>query len=235
MTPHEKGLSGALMRSPLDATISVFREASAVKPCREITLQGLLDEVKSGKYEPQIKALRELVASGDMATNKERKKRLPAVSLSAKLTTRAKTIPLPEKLVSLSHVIQVDIDNVDDLESLKAKFRADPYILFFYDSPGGKGLKCGVRIDGTQHTESFLSAEKYFLYKYGVIIDTSVKDLPRLCFVSHDPDLFINESALILPISNNGANAPAKQSCSSPAEPGPKFTFGERAPKQHAR
>ncbi|GEM_PF-747023 len=221
-------------RSPLDAVVSVFPKASAVNPCREVTLREILEEVKSSKYESQIKALRGLVANGDMATYKERKRQLPAVSLSARLTTREGDIPLPEKLLSLSHVIQIDVDNVENLESLKEKFRADPYVLFFYDSPGGKGLKSGVRIDGTQHLASFHSAEKYFLEKYAIPIDTSVKDLPRLCFVSHDPDLYINEAAQILPITLNGTKpavdktAP-KQSCSSPPDPGRKLTYGERA------
>jgi hypothetical protein len=214
----------------LDAIVSVFPKASAVNPCREITLRDLCDEIKSGKYEPQIKTLRELVDNGDMAAYKERKKQLPAVSLSANLNSRAEGIPLPEKLVSLSHVIQIDVDNVDDLEGLKEKFRADPYVLFFYDSPGGKGLKSGVRIDGTRHLESFHSAEIYFLDRYGVKIDTSVKDLPRLCFVSYDPDLFINESARILPITSNGSKpASTKQTYSPPVNPGRKLTYGERA------
>jgi putative DNA primase/helicase len=221
-------------RSPLDAVISLFPNAYDVTPARELTIREFLAEIKGGTYRRQIEPLRKLVADGDMTTYKKRKELLPGASLSARVITRAEKTPLPEKLVSHSQVIQIDVDNVQNTEGLKKKLSADPNILFFYDSPSGKGLKTCVRIDGTQHRASFESAEKYFLEKYGLSIDTSVKDVVRLCFASHDPDLYVNESAQILPITNNGTkpalnNTPPKQSYSSPPEPGRKLTYGERA------
>ncbi|MGO9370852.1 MAG: AAA family ATPase [Syntrophobacteraceae bacterium] len=167
-----------------------------------------------------------------MAAYKERKERLPGASLSARVTTRAAEVPLPEKLLSHSHLIQIDADNVEDLDGLMEKYKADPHVLFCFRSPSGKGLKACVRINGTQHLASFHSAEKYFLERYGVKIDSSVKDVVRLCFASYDPDLYINETAQILPITNGtkpATDSAPRQSCSVPPDPGRKLTYGERA------
>ncbi len=219
-------------RSPLDAVVSLFPDAWKVNPCQEVTIRDFLAGVKSGRYKPQIEALRKLVADGDMAAYKERKERLPGASLSARVTTRAAEVPLPEKLLSHSHLIQIDADNVEDLDGLMEKYKADPHVLFCFRSPSGKGLKACVRINGTQHLASFHSAEKYFLERYGVKIDSSVKDVVRLCFASYDPDLYINETAQILPITNGtkpATDSAPRQSCSVPPDPGRKLTYGERA------
>ena len=200
---------------------SFFPNAYDVTPVREVTIREFLAGVKDGTYKGQIEPLRKLVADGDMTTYKKQKELLPAASLSARAITRAEKTPLPEKLLSHSHALQVDADGKDipNIEALFEEFKKDPYILFCYRSPSGKGLKACVRIDGTQHLASFQSAEKHFLEKYNVRIDTSVKDVIRLCFASYDPDLFINESAQILPISINGTPKTADNHFPMPSQP----------------
>lgn len=226
----------AAIKTPLDAIVSLFPYATNTTPQTEITIRDFLGDIKNGKYKSQIDDLRKLVANGDAATYIERKKRLPGISLSARLTTRAKETPLPEKLISHTHVIQGDIDKVPNYDELREKFKSDPHILFVYQSPSGQGLKTGIRIDGTQHLASFQSVEKYFLETYGVAIDANVKDVVRLCFASYDPDLYVNESAHILPVSANGVSKAAtgilpnqKQPCTLPVDTGRRVSFGERA------
>jgi hypothetical protein len=100
-----------------------------------------------------------------------------------------------------SNLLQIDLDKLNGgVPEVRAKVRGDPHILFGFISPSGDGLKLGLRIDGDRHLESFLAAESYFLATYGVKIDRSVKDRLRLCFVSHDPDLWTNDNATQLPI-----------------------------------
>ncbi|MGO9530231.1 MAG: AAA family ATPase [Syntrophobacteraceae bacterium] len=221
-------------RSSLDKKVSLFSNAAAVTPIGEPTLREILADIARGKYKGPIERLRALKAAGDAAGYEDGKKKLPAFSLSALLITRAKDVPLPEKLKAHTHMIQVDIDEAPacGFEALEKRLREDPYVLACFRSPGG-GLKVCVRIDGTRHADSFLSVERYFREKYDVQIDSSVKDVGRLCFVSYDPDLYINEAALILPITSNGTkpatDSAPKQSCSLPTDPGRKLTYGERA------
>ena len=51
--------------------------------------------------------------------------------------------------------------------------------------------------DRTTHLEHFLWAENYYFELLGVQIDKSCKDVPRLRFVSYDPDLFVATNAKI--------------------------------------
>ena len=50
------------------------------------------------------------------------------------------------------------------------------------------------------HHKSFESAEKYLKGKYNLLVDKSRKDLNGLCFVSFDPGLIVNESAVEIPL-----------------------------------
>ena len=205
--------------------MSLFPNAAAVNPIGEPTLREILADIARGKYKGPVEKLRALKAAGDEEAYNAGKRKLAAFTMSGCLTTRTKDVPLPEKLKSLTHVIQIDGDSVQDTKAVKEKLKVDPYVLFAFDSPGN-GLKAGVRIDGTQHLASFQSAEKYFLECYGVQIDSSVKDVVRLCFVSYDPDLYINEAAQILPITTNGAkpatDSAPKQSCGFATRSRPK-------------
>ncbi len=219
---------------PLDVGVSVFPNALDTNPSRSATMREILAEIKDGKYKAKIEPLRALIAEHKEKEYDARKKRLPAFSMSAILTTRAKDIPLPEKLRAHSNLLQIDIDKIHDLEAFRQKIQMDQHVLFCFLSASARGLKIGIRIDGTRHEESFLSARAYFKAKYDVDIDPKVKEVVRLCFVSFDPDLFINESAKILPVSNNGTrpkshNSPQGRASSAPADPGRKLTHGERA------
>jgi hypothetical protein len=84
--------------------------------------------------------------------------------------------------------------------SIRDKVKRDPHVTFGFVSPSGDGLKLGLRIDGSWHAESFVAAHKYFRDTYRVEIDKRVKDRLRLCFVSHDPDLWTNLDATVLPV-----------------------------------
>ena len=68
---------------------------------------------------------------------------------------------------------------------------------FGFVSPSSDGLKLGWRIDGTRHKEAFHAAQAYSQNRYSLEIDSACKDLLRLCFVSHDPALWINPNAII--------------------------------------
>ena len=205
---------GRVKYSRLDTKVSCFRDVFHRDDPEETTIAKFLQSVQQGKYRQQIEAVR--AAKDDSAAYYEIKKKLPSVTLSAQLTTRREEVELPEKLIRHSNIIQVDIDKLGDrLHTLKEELKTDPYILFVFDSPGADGLKGGIPIDGTRHLESYHSIARYFQKKYGVKIDPKVKDVARLCFVSYDPDLSINEDAKVFPISSNG-NGNTSQSDDGP-------------------
>jgi hypothetical protein len=189
-----------------EALVAMFENAFGREP-KEIELGVILRDIRGGKYAREIGRIRELLAiwksinpslddkaSPQAKAYEEFKRGLPAFCVSG--TARGR-----KEALNHSGLLQVDLDNLGEvLIPLREKLKKDPHIAFGFLSPSGNGLKLGLVIDGARHTESFEAARRYFLEKYSVEIDEKVKDRLRLCFVSHDPELWTMPDALPLPI-----------------------------------
>ena len=172
--------------------LDYYPEAEAWKPTAETTLADLLDAIRNGDFAEQVAAVRELVEAGEIDRANERKKLLPAVSLSGSITGRRKKA-VEEGRFEHSGFLQIDLDSKDNpgwtVERLRAALEADPRICAVFLSPSGNGLKGVARClpDAARHKQSFLAAEAHFR-TIGLKIDPACKDPVRLCFVSSDPD-----------------------------------------------
>lgn len=170
-----------------------------------LSLSDILEGIKAGRWRDAIARVREVKASGDKDAYRDAKTQLPAFFASGTLYTRAAGIPIELKLEDHSGFLQADIDSGDnpgiDLSVKKDLMRADEHVAAFFTSPSGEGLKALVRIEAKRekHAVSFAAAERHFLKKYGLVIDKATKDVGRPCFVSDDPDLWMNSAAIILP------------------------------------
>lgn len=195
--------------------VSLFENVFSDTP-RTVTLSAVIANIGGNTYQTQILRIRELHAkwksvcpaldskkSPEAMAYDAAKKSLPAFCVSG--TALDRKTPLVH-----SGLLQVDIDHcADRIPELLAKLRVDPHIAFGFVSPGGDGLKLGLRIDGDRHAESFQAAEDYFEVRYGVKIDPAAKDRLRLCFVSYDPGAWLREDAVALPIPDE-APTPAQ-------------------------
>lgn len=189
--------------------VSMFENAYGTEP-RDIDLARILDAIRRGRWQQQVARVRPLYLSDPVRYRKE-KVLLPAFAMSG--TAKSRTEPLAH-----SGFLQVDLDHLDnDLHQVRELVRSDPHVAFGFVSPSGAGLKLGVRIDGTQHDRSFQAAEAYFRERYGREVDTAVKDPLRLCFVSFDPETWVNPNAVILPLPPPAAVPPQRP----PAPPTP--------------
>lgn len=175
-----------------DICVATFASARGIKP-GESSLGSVLEHIRRGYYSREITRLRKLRREDPEVYRKEKKK-LPAFCISG--TASSRTEPLIH-----SGLLQIDLDNLNDLLGpVRENLKADPHVAFGFVSPSGDGLKLGLRIDGNRHAESFEAATAHFRSRYGLEIDPAVKDQLRLCFVSHDPALWINEAAIPLAI-----------------------------------
>lgn len=188
------------------AVVSMFPNVLPAPPAN-VKLAALLAKMAGDRYAQPIARARELfnawrdicptLDSKDSPQAKAydaHKKTLPAFTMSGTCSDRR--TPLAH-----SGLLQVDLDKLGNrLASVRAQVQADAHIAFGFLSPSGDGLKLGLRIDGSRHLDSFFAAEAYFRETYGVEIDPSCKDKLRLCFVSHDPDLWQNPDAVTLPL-----------------------------------
>lgn len=167
--------------------ISFFEKVKVkdATPKQNISIIEFLDGVKNGRWEDIVHEVR---------TGKRVKDSAPAVTPSGQFAYRAK-----KGLQVHSGLINIDIDQKDqickvDYEAIKQ----DEYTFALHESISGNGGKSlYVRIVSEKHKEAFLGLQEYYMTNYGIVIDKSCSDECRLRFVSHDPDLYLNEKSKV--------------------------------------
>jgi len=185
-----------------DNEISYFSGAKDNSVVKNYKVKDFLIEVMNDKTnKKRINELRNLENSEEISLYKINN--LPAVSLSGTFNKK-RGVGLLDKH---SNIIQIDIDyKIGDFDknvfekNLKL-IQNDKYTLFCFISPSGKGIKVGVKIDGDHHSETFKKIEIYYKTTYDIIIDSSVKDISRLCFLSYDEELHINPFSTVFEIA----------------------------------
>ncbi len=184
-----------------DAEISMVANATDTATTTT-SLRQVLTDIRSGKYQKQVQSVRDALCREDgRALAKQAKKALPGALFSGKFTRRAN-----ECLERHSGVICTDIDEKEnpnlaqEIEQTLAKIENDPHTLAVFLSPSGTGLKVLCRCDPERpHHEAFRAAQHHFREQFGITIDRGCGDVSRICFVSHDPDLFARDDAAPLP------------------------------------
>ena len=183
-----------------NSVISMFENVLCKKPC-DLKTQGFIDAVKKGKWSKRITELRDLLASGKIEEYDKKKIFLPAVTVSGQFKNR-------REIISHSGLLQIDLDKLSNPHLIRNILGKDLHIYASFLSPSAEGVKALMSISPNQknHHKSFESAEKYLKEKYNLLVDKSRKDLNGLCFVSFDPGLVVNESAVEIPLISNETN-----------------------------
>lgn len=191
----------------LQTSVSVFNSVKHTIPSESITLSDGLKRIKSGHYRAEIERLQPIASSafqawktrtdGEEKSEAEKqydalKRTLPAYTWSGQFSVRR-----ANELHRHSGVLCVDVDHLDtaDVDELRNTLRQDPHVLFLFRSPSYHGLKIGIPIDCKRHAATWEAVALYFRDCYGFEIDSACKDVSRLCFVSYDPELFVNQAA----------------------------------------
>jgi hypothetical protein len=188
------------MSTFLDAPVSLFRGAMDAHPYRTATVGAVLNAIRTGAYRASIARLRSLRLAAGHAAYNAAKQHLAAVTFGGTFaSTRSKAT-----LVQHSGVVHGDLDHLDDLQATKQVLCADPSTIYCFVSPGGDGLKVGVCVnpvtDDTMYKHAWQTVADYFHVQYGVTWDPSGKDVCRLCFVSWDPEVYVNVTAPLFPL-----------------------------------
>jgi hypothetical protein len=124
------------------------------------------------------------------------KKALPGVTWSGRFSYRASG-----KLLQHSGLFCADLDLLGkELLRIGGQLKASPHLFALFLSPTVYGLKAIFRVpaDGAKHAASFRAVEAHVKQLTGVQIDESCKDAARLCFLSYDPQIYVNENAIEL-------------------------------------
>lgn len=177
--------------------VSIFQNFNEVQNQKIIEV---LNDIKTGKYINVIKYLRKSLAESKMEAYERAKKSLPAFTPSACFKGGRKL----QFITAYTQIVVLDIDKLskEQLTNAKALAIQNQYTFSAFTSPSGNGLKIFVQVNSSQenHKEAFIALQKFYEELLALPIDKSGKDVTRLCFVSYDTDLYLNENASIFPI-----------------------------------
>lgn len=113
--------------------------------------------------------------------------------------------------VDYNRLLTLDIDKLDaeQLAAVGGQLEADAYVFAHWLSPSGKGYKGLVLLDYGDivledkeywHREAFNQLHRYFKERYGFELDQKCKDVPRLCFVSYDPQIKVKQEVTVFEV-----------------------------------
>ncbi len=160
----------------------------------------ILQDIKNGKYESEINSIRYAMQSGKEKQADELKSELLAFTTSGTFDKQRKT----EFLKTYSQIINLDFDHIpiEELESLVAIINDCKFTLASFISPRGEGIKVFIKINSNaeKHAIAYNQVANFYKTITGFDFDPKCKDITRLCFVSYDPDTFLNEKAIVFEI-----------------------------------
>ncbi len=171
--------------------VSIYKNIYQNQSKEVIPIDIFLENVKAGKWQDHVLKIR---CIQDHAERKAAKEKLPYVTLSGLFSKERKAADITVH----SGFIGMDIDNIaNELEGVRNLLSTDPYVFSVFTSVSGTGLCVIFKIDPDKHLDAFNGIADYLIKKYQIVIDPSGKDVSRPRYVSYDPYLFCNPSAII--------------------------------------
>lgn len=171
--------------------VTTFKKMQGTHPAKYYKAVDVLTMIgKAPGLEQRITALR---AEVDPAKRKELKDALPLVVWAGEFSKRGNA-----NLTAHAGLLVLDYDKMepDALAALRAKVVADPHTFGAFTSPSGNGLKVVVRIEPRPaNNEEHAHAWQVVGDHYGNAPDASGKNVERVCFLSFDPKVYVNEGA----------------------------------------
>ena len=173
--------------------VSVYQ--NFVTKLEDRNLVEIFQEIKSEKYQSEINSIRYALHKGEDKTADKIKSELIGFTMSGTFgTSRTKA-----NLHTYSQIIGLDFDHipVTELETLVKLINECKHTFASFISPSGEGIKVFIKINSNanQHTIAYNQVATYYKNLSGYDFDPKCKDSTRLCFVSSDPEIYVNETA----------------------------------------
>ncbi len=175
----------------MEYMVSFFPNVSG-KKIKDVSIREVFNIIRTGVIRSHIEAIR---GETDKKKREVLKRNTPSITLSGVFKEKHSI----SDFIEHSGLLQVDFDNVTNPQEVKAILVHDPYTFSCFISPSGAGVKAIVKIsrDRQQHERIFEGLSMYYCEIYKLEMDKKCKDVSRLCFLSYDPEIFVNEQSLI--------------------------------------
>ena len=160
---------------------------------KKAEVQKVLQQIQKGHWKKQINDIRYHLKNGNENEAAKIKSNLPCITISATFKERRKK----DYIDSYTGLLHLDYDKLENAEEVKTNLISIPYTYSAFISPSGNGVKVLVWSDNamSSHEVAFNSLREYYDKIVSVKSDSHVKDITRLCYMSYDPDLYLNETS----------------------------------------
>lgn len=171
-------------------------------PSLDISVSRVFNGIRSDVFKDTVLNVRKYKEE-DIEQSKRYKSSLPAVTFCGTFRKKRNL----DSCVRYNPLMVVDIDHVEDamMEVYAKNLEEDPYVAAFWKSPSGSGYKGLVHLNYDESTDTLDKKDKhklafrklltYLLANYGIALDESGSDIPRLCYMSWDPLLKVKPEA----------------------------------------
>ena len=168
----------------------------------ELDITEVFAKIKDGEFEDEILRYRYALSVNDKnAPNL--KSRLLGFTPAGVFNENRKT----ERLANYSGLLHLDIDKItkEELLKLSGDLKNDNTVFCSFVSPSGNGLKIFYKINdiAENHSKNSNLLISLFEKQYRIKADPQVKDIARLCFISSDPNLYLNQNSKPLDFTNH--------------------------------
>jgi hypothetical protein len=168
--------------------ITLYPAASKPDTFTHVDPINIIDRIRSGEFQHLIDTLNSLDNEADQQRFKAHE--LPAVCWSGEFTRHSN-----DSIIKHSGFIALDFDKIppDEMPRIRQRLTEAPSTWAVFLSPRRNGLKVIVRIPSSidRHKDYARGVADYYRSPY---LD-HFEDIGRLCFVSYDPDLYLNTEA----------------------------------------
>lgn len=168
--------------------VSYYKYIKDPKPS-DTGLDEFLSGVKDGRWQDSVLHVRTLATKQERQTAKQK---VPLVRVSGSFSGQTDA-----SLRKHSGYIAIDLDDLENPNSVKELLAQDKYIYAAFISVSGTGLCLIFRIDTGKHNESFEGICSYLYDTYQLIVDHTGGNVSRARFVSYDPYLVSQTDALL--------------------------------------
>jgi len=172
--------------------VSTFKNCDKARDIVNSDVYKVLDSIKEGKYKA-------VIAKTRLLTDSKKRSEFKWFNLAGATFNGKFSYRQAKDLIKSSGLSTLDFDHVEDLDKLISEVNNDSYTFASFVSPSGDGLKVLVKIppvdNDTQYKEYYSELSKHYS-KYGEV-DPANSDISRLCFLSYDPNLYLNSDSVL--------------------------------------
>jgi predicted P-loop ATPase len=159
------------------------------------TIAEQITRIKNEEIKTKVEEIRNLIKENKKEEFENAKKSLTAFTVSGTFKDGRKT----ENLEEYNNCMVLDLDKLQPelITQVSSAAKSIPFTYACFISPSGNGFKIIVKTTATPetHKQVFEKLKEYYETALNIFIDESGSDIPRLCFLSSDPDAYLNEES----------------------------------------